>query len=104
VPFTRHPLDYPINRLLLKVGMALQISLFAHPPIRDRAQQQQWEKEQAAQLGLEQAIKDELIVRYFFLWDRWNGQLKTIRLVPHPRHRRVPGIPRMKELFFRRLI
>lgn len=101
MPFTKHPLEYPIVQLLLKVGMELQISYYALPPMPDRAARRQWEQAQAAHLGLDQAIQDGLIVRYFFVWGRWNHQLETIRLVPHPRCRRTPGIARLKALFFR---
>ena len=102
MPFTRDPLEYEICRLLLKVGMALQIALFSQPPIRDRSERRRWERRQAELLELEEAIAAGLLVRYFFVWDRWSGELETIRLVPHPRHRRAPGIMRLKSLLFRR--
>ena len=104
MPFTRHPLEYRINQLLLRVGMALQIELLRTPPIRDKDERRKWEQTKIIELGLDQAVEEGLITGYYFIWGRTNGQLRTIHVVPHPKYRRCPGILRMKELFFRELL
>lgn len=81
--------------------MQLQICLLNTPALRDPEARKEWEAATARDLGLDEAVAEGLISRYFFLWNRWNGQLITVRLVPHPKHRRTPGIQRLKELFFR---
>jgi len=52
-------------------------------------------------LDLDQAVADGLITQYRFRWD-WRGLLRTIHLVPHPKVRRTPGIPRLKKIFLQR--
>lgn len=101
MPFSRHPLDYPINRLLLRTGLYFQTFLFDLPPIRDRTERRLFEQRVAKALDLDQAVKDGLIVHYRFRWD-WRGLLRTIHLVPHPKVRRTPGIHRLKQIFLRR--
>jgi hypothetical protein len=101
MPFSRHPLDYPFNRLLLRVGLHFQICLAGQPPIHDRAERHHFEQRVAAALELDQAVRDELIRDYRFCWD-WSGRLRRIHLVPHPKVRRTPGIADLKRTFFPR--
>lgn len=99
MPFTRNVLDYPINRLLMKVGMALHSVLQCHDPLFYPEERAQFEREVAEYLDLDAAVQAELLSRYWFQWSR-HGILRSIKLVPHPKVRRTPGIRRLKELFF----
>jgi hypothetical protein len=100
MPFTRHPLDYPINRLLLRVGMWLQIWAAFIPPARDRELRRRLERGLAEFLELDQAVEVGLLKRYQFCWNPLTGRFRTIKLIPHPRYRRSPGIYRLHQIFF----
>ena len=99
MPFTRHPLEYPYNKLLYQVGLALNSWI----PLLTRAitpqERQEAEELVARRLKLPQAIEEGLLKRYSILWGR-NHRIYTIELVPDDRVRRTPGIRRLKELFF----
>lgn len=98
MPFTRDPLDYPINRLLLKVGMLLNTWLIYLPPVKPSLRSKV-EAEIAEDLELDKAIEIGLIKGYYFHWRR-NNTLRTIHIVPDESVRRTPGIKDLKNLFF----
>ena len=100
MPFTKHPLDYEINRLLLRVGMALQSWLVHQPPVRDPKRRREIEARLTEEFGLERAIRAGLLLRYHFRWNR-DGELRTIHLVPSNRVRRTPGLKAMRRIFFK---
>lgn len=100
MPFTRNPLEYPINRLVVKVGMALNIWITHLPPVH-WAEKKPFEKRTAEYLGLDTAVMDGLIKKYKFKWKR-NGQVKTIWVIPGDKVRRTPGLARLRELFLKR--
>lgn len=98
MPFSRHALDYPINRLYLRVGIALQTwgrTVRTRP--EERAEK---EREIADLLDLPQAVEQGLLKRWKFIWTS-SGFLEDIRLIPDPRVRRTPGLPQLKRIFFR---
>lgn len=99
MPFTRPPLDYPINQLLLKVGLGLQSWLSVLPVTRNDRERRIIERELVEYFQLEQAVKEGLLRTYRFIWDRY-GQLRTIKLVPANQVRRTPGIRELRRLFF----
>jgi hypothetical protein len=99
MPFTKHPLQYPICRLLTIVGLAMQSWLRIQPAIRSRWRQQLFEEDLAEHFEFDRWIEEEVIKSYHFKWDR-TGKLRKIRLVPHEKVRRTPGIARIKELFY----
>jgi hypothetical protein len=101
MPFTRNPLDYPINRLIVSVGMALKGWMSLIPAKHDPRDQQQFEQRFIDHFKLDQQIEDGLIRGYYFHWDR-HGRLKRIHLVPSDKVRRTPGIARLTKLFLRR--
>lgn len=98
MPRTRLPLDYPVNRLILRVGLVLASWMPLETPCWDPAARQEYEGRLAAYLGLEQAITERLLTGYRFYWND-EGRVATARLVPHPRVRRQPGIAAMKRVF-----
>jgi hypothetical protein len=100
VPFSRHPLDYPINRLMLRVGMALQSWLVHQPPLRDQEKRRAVEAALTREFGLDEAVKAGLLRTYHFRWNR-DGELRTIHLVPANRVRRTPGLKAMHQIFFK---
>jgi hypothetical protein len=79
--------------------MALHSILQCHDPLFTPEERTQYEREIAAFLGLDSAVQAGLLSRYWFQWSRY-GILRNIKLVPHPKVRRTPGIKRIKELFF----
>lgn len=100
MPFTKNPLEYPINRLIVKVGIALETWVSRQPPLQ-WPNRKPFEKEVAKILGLDQAVSDGLIKEYKFKWKR-AGYVKTIWLIPEDKVRRTPGIARFRELFLKR--
>ncbi|HYT41406.1 MAG TPA: hypothetical protein VEP90_03615 [Methylomirabilota bacterium] len=100
MPFSKNPLEYKINRLVVKVGMALDIWIVHQPPIH-WTEKKPFEKRIAEILGLDTAVMDGLIKKYTFKWRR-NGQVKTIWLIPGDKVRRTPGLARFRELFLKR--
>lgn len=100
MPFTRNPLEYPINQLILKVGMALDIWIRHLPPVSSHERKLTRERI-ATHLGLDKAIEDGLIKEYIFKWSRY-GQIKTIWIIPSNKVRRTPGLARFRELFLKR--
>lgn len=97
MPFSRHPLDYEVNRLLLDAGMLLQVWKGTHSAI-PRSERKAVQSEWAELLGLDRAIERGLLVKYRFRWNK-QGELVSLWLQPHPKVRRCPGIKMMKELF-----
>ena len=100
MPFSRHRLDYPINRLMLRVGMALQSWLVHQPPLRDKEKRREVEAALTWEFGLEAAVAAGLLRRYHFRWNR-DGELRTIHLVPSNRVRQTPGLKAMHQIFFK---
>jgi hypothetical protein len=100
MPFSKNPLEYPINKLILKVGMALNIWIGHLPPVTDK-ERKPLELKLIAHLGLDTAKQEGLIKKYRFKWRR-KGQIKTIWLVPGDKVRRTPGLARLRDLFLRR--
>jgi hypothetical protein len=100
MPFTRNPLEYPINRLIVHVGMQLEIWIRTLPPVKPN-QRTTLKYKLVDYLGLEQAVRDGLIKKYRFKWRRC-GQVKTIWLIPGDKVRRTPGLPRLRDLFLRK--
>lgn len=101
MPFTKHPFDYPINRLLMNVGLVLHSMLLYQPPILIPEDRRRFEKLAAEYLELDIAVEAELLRTYHFRWNR-DGTLRTIHLVPHDKVRRTPGIKILREMFFSR--
>lgn len=100
MPFTRHALDYPINRLMLKVGMALQSWLTHQPPVRDPMARREIEAALVVEFALDEAVSSGLLRCFHFRWNR-DGELRTIHLVPSHRVRRTPGLKAMHQIFFK---
>jgi hypothetical protein len=101
VPFTKEPLDYPLNRLLLRVGIALQSWLLHQPPARNTADRERITRVIAEYFDLDQAIEDGLLRGYKVRFDR-HGCISTIHLIPADKVRRTPGIKMLRKLFFER--
>jgi hypothetical protein len=102
VPRTRHPLDYPITRLYLQIGLAAGSWLPLLPPV-PKPERAATERRLARLLGIEQGIESGLITGYSFQWGR-HGQLQELRLVPARRLRDTPGIRPLKKFLFGRLV
>ena len=101
MPFTREIWDYPINRLLLRVGMALQTWLYDHDPVFGPKNRKSLERRIADYLDLDRAVDLGLLRSYHIRWNYDRGKIRTIHLIPHDKVRRTPGIAQIKKLFFR---
>ena len=95
----RHPLEYPVNRLLTRVGMALNSTLLAFPLQRAPEARAAAERLLAEEYHLDWAVSERLLAAYRFQWDD-RGALLSIELTPHISQRRVPGLGRIKALFW----
>ena len=95
----KEPLEYPVNQLFHRVGVAVNTWLLVLELQRTPEARTVKEMELAARFGLEAAVADRLISRYRFRWDD-RGALETIELTPHPAQRRVPGLASLKELYW----
>jgi hypothetical protein len=100
MPHTRHPFEYPINRLFIHVGMALQTWITRLPRAYTPEERAATEALIEERLSLPKAVELQLLKSYHFRWGS-NGRVRTIKLVPDPKHRRCPGIAQLKDLFFR---
>jgi hypothetical protein len=101
VPFSRDLWDYPLNRLLLRVGIALQSWLLHQPPALTEKERQRITRRIADYFELDQAIQDGLLRNYKVRFDR-HGSIRTIHLIPTGKVRRTPGVKMLRKLFFAR--
>lgn len=98
MPFTRHPLDYPINRLLMGVGLWFRSLQPLLPILHTEEEQKAFNEGLAEVFELQKYVDAELLTGWYFYWT--DSELRRIHLVPHPRVRRTPGIERIKQLYF----
>lgn len=101
MPRTRHPLDYPVCRVYLRVGLALASWLPLEGPC-PKPERPAYEARLARHLELDAAVGAGLLAGYSFQWGR-DGRLRRLRLVPHRSLRDTPGIRQLKRLYFGRM-
>lgn len=92
-------MKYPIIRFYLRVGLTFKSIQDYLPVCKKKEDRKPVEDQLTRLLKLEEGVEDQLILRWKYRWDH-RGRLKTIRLYPHPKVRRTPGIPMVKDLFF----
>ena len=100
MPFTRNPLEYPINRLIVKIWLAFEAWIKHHPPL-SVSERPEFEKRVIKHLGLDEAIESGLIKKYKIKYLK-NRQVKTVWIVPGDKVRRTPGLTRLRDLFLKR--
>lgn len=99
MPRTLECWDYPLCRLFLKVGIALQSYLKDLPRVQGREERIQLSRRIEAHLGLDEAVADGLLSRHRIRWTD-DGHLQTIRLIPVRRLRDTPGLRMLRLMFF----
>jgi hypothetical protein len=101
VPFSRNLWDYPLTRLRLRVGIALQSWLLHQPPAHSQKDRERITWLITDYFDLDQAIKVGLLRDYKVRFDR-HGSIRTIHLIPADKVRRTPGVKMLRKLFFER--
>ncbi len=98
MPWSKDPLKRPLNQLVVRLGIAFKAGLL-ECNTTDSAAQMLHEDRIMNHFNIPEAIQNEEVQRIIFQWNKY-GELSNIKIIPHPKRRRVPGFYALRKIFF----